>query len=43
MWRSVASNAANFLIVALFLMAGIIIWGKAQYTSPGPAAQAFCL
>jgi len=43
MWRSVASNAANFLMVALFLMAGIIIWGKAQYTSPGPAAQAFCL
>jgi len=43
MWRSVASNAITFLIVALFLMGGVILWGRAQYSEPGPLAEAICL
>lgn len=43
MWRSIASNAVTFLVVALFLVGGIIMWGRGQYEAPGPLAQAICL
>ena len=43
MWRSIASNAITFLIVALFLAGGIILWGRGQYEAPGPLAQAICV
>ena len=43
MWRHIASNAVTFLIVALFLGAGVIIWGQAQYVAQGPLDQAICL
>lgn len=43
MWRHVASNAVTMLIVALFLLGGLIVWGKAQYEGPGPLAEAICL
>ena len=43
MWRSIASNAITFLIVALFLAGGVILWGRAQYEAPGPLAQAICV
>ncbi|UWR24945.1 endolytic transglycosylase MltG [Sulfitobacter sp. S223] len=43
MWRHVAANAITFLMVALFLTGGVIIWGKAQYDAPGPLTQAVCL
>lgn len=43
MWRSIASNAVTFLIVGLFLLGGVILWGRAQYDGPGPLAQAMCL
>lgn len=43
MWRSIASNAVTFLIVALFLMGGVIMWGRGQYEGPGPLAEAICL
>ena len=43
MWRSVASNALTFLIVALFVAGGVILWGRAQYESPGPLTQAICV
>ncbi len=43
MWRSIASNAVTFLIVALFLAGGVIVWGRAQYEGAGPLAQAICL
>lgn len=43
MWRSIASNAVTFLIVALFLMGGVIMWGRGQYEGPGPLADAICL
>ena len=43
MWRSVASNGLTFLIVGLFLVGGVILWGRGQYSEPGPLAQAICL
>lgn len=43
MWRSVASNALTFLIVALFLVGGVILWGRGQYENPGPLTDAICL
>ncbi|PJE26984.1 UPF0755 protein [Pseudooceanicola antarcticus] len=43
MWRSIASNAFTLLIVATFLLAGAVVWGKRQYAEPGPLAEAICL
>ncbi|MEP5154689.1 endolytic transglycosylase MltG [Planktotalea sp.] len=43
MWRHIASNAVTFLIVALFLLAGVILWGQGQYRNAGPLEQAICL
>ena len=42
MWRSVASNAMTFLIVALFVLGGVILWGRSQYEGPGPLTDAIC-
>lgn len=43
MWRHIASNALSIFVVLLVLLAGLIAWGRAQYTEPGPLAQAICL
>lgn len=43
MWRHVAANAITFLMVGLFLVGGLIIWGKSQYHTPGPLSQAVCV
>ncbi len=43
MWRSLASNMLTFLVVALFLAAGVVLWGQAQYRAEGPLEQAICL
>ncbi|UOA23138.1 Endolytic murein transglycosylase [Sulfitobacter pontiacus] len=43
MWRHIASNAVTFLILGLFLLGGIILWGRGQYDAPGPLSQAICL
>jgi UPF0755 protein len=43
MWRHVAANALTFLVVGLFLLGGVIMWGKAQYDAPGPLTQAVCV
>ena len=43
MWRSVASNALTLFIALLVAVAGVIGWGKAQFASPGPLAEAICL
>ncbi|WP_299739283.1 endolytic transglycosylase MltG [uncultured Roseobacter sp.] len=43
MWRHIASNAVTMLIVLLFLMGGVILWGKGQYDAAGPLEQAICL
>ena len=43
MWRSIASNAMTFLIVALFVLGGVILWGRGEYANEGPLTQAICL
>jgi UPF0755 protein len=43
MWRHVAANAITFLMVALFLAGGVILWGRAQYDQPGPLTEAVCV
>lgn len=43
MWRSLASNMLSVLIVALFLLGGVILWGQSQYTAQGPLETAICL
>ncbi|MEO0937014.1 MAG: endolytic transglycosylase MltG [Pseudomonadota bacterium] len=43
MWRSIASNALTFLVVALFVLGGVILWGRGQYENTGPLAEAICL
>ncbi len=43
MWRSLASNMITILAVALFLLAGMILWGKKQYVAEGPLEAAICL
>lgn len=43
MWRSLASNMLTVLVVLLFLLGGLILWGKSQYTSLGPLETAICL
>lgn len=43
MWRHVAANGLTFLIVALFLVAGVIAWGTQQYRNPGPLAAGICV
>jgi UPF0755 protein len=43
MWRNIASSAVTFMVVALFLVGGVIAWGKSQYTVEGPLDQAICL
>lgn len=43
MWRHVAANAMTFLMVAMFLAGGFIMWGKSQYDAPGPLTEAACV
>lgn len=43
MWRAIASNALTILVVGLFLMGGLILWGQTQYKAQGPLETAICL
>ena len=43
MWRAVASNAVTLFVVILFLVGGVILWGRGQYEAAGPLADAICL
>ncbi|KIC44056.1 MAG: endolytic transglycosylase MltG [Ruegeria sp.] len=43
MWRALASNMLTILVVGLFLMGGLILWGQSQYKSDGPLETAICL
>ena len=43
MWRALASNALTILVVGLFLMGGLILWGQSQYKADGPLETAMCL
>jgi UPF0755 protein len=42
MWRHLASNMISIVMVALFLLGGLILWGQGQYRSAGPLEQAIC-
>lgn len=43
MWRALASNMLTIMALVLFLMAGVILWGKSQYSAEGPLDAAICL
>ena len=43
MWRHIASNAITLLIVIVFLLGGVILWGQSQYRAEGPLEAAICL
>ncbi len=43
MWRSVASNALTLFIVVLVVAAGVLAWGRQQFTGPGPLVQPVCV
>lgn len=43
MWRSIASNALTLFVLLLLAAGGAIIWGKEQYSRPGPLAEPICL
>jgi len=43
MWRSIASNGFNLLILLALLIGALAVWGKAQYYNAGPLGNAICL
>ncbi|WP_170770500.1 endolytic transglycosylase MltG [Ruegeria lacuscaerulensis] len=43
MWRALASNMLTVLVVGLFLMGGLILWGQSRYKNAGPLETAICL
>ncbi len=43
MWRHVASNGLTFLVVGLFLLGGVVLWGQGQYRTEGPLEQTICV
>ena len=43
MWRSIASNALSFFVVAIFLAGGVLLWSQKEFSAPGPLTQAICL
>lgn len=43
MWRHIVSNVLTLLVVAIFLLGGVILWGQSQYNAAGPHADAICL
>jgi UPF0755 protein len=43
MWRHIASNFLTLLVVAVFLLGGVILWGQSQYTAEGPHGDPICL
>ncbi len=43
MWRNIASSALSFLVVVVFLLGGVILWGQRTYTAEGPADAPICL
>lgn len=43
MWRHIASNFLTLLVVIMFLLGSVILWGKSQYTAEGPHDEAVCL
>ncbi|MDF1668878.1 MAG: endolytic transglycosylase MltG [Roseovarius sp.] len=43
MWRNITSNVLTFLVVAVFLMGGMILWGQSEYSATGPLDEQICL
>lgn len=43
MWRSIASNALSFFVVAIFLAGGVLLWAQQEYSAEGPLEAAICL
>lgn len=43
MWRALASNMLTFLVLSLFVLVGVILWGQSQFTAEGPLEEAICL
>ncbi len=43
MWRNIASNFLTLLVVIVFLLGGVILWGQNQYSSAGPLEEPICL
>ncbi|PZQ99753.1 MAG: endolytic transglycosylase MltG [Cereibacter sphaeroides] len=43
MWRSLASNALTLFVVVLALAAGILAWGRQEFTGSGPLDDAVCI
>ncbi|RKF14782.1 endolytic transglycosylase MltG [Roseovarius spongiae] len=43
MWRNIASNALTFLVVIIFLLGGVILWGQNSYNAVGPLDEQICL
>ena len=42
-WRNLASNMLSLLVLLLAVAAGVIAWGRHEFTGPGPSAQAICV
>lgn len=43
MWKHVVANFLTVAILGLLALAAVIGWGRAQYSGPGPLAEAICL
>ncbi|MCR9147748.1 MAG: endolytic transglycosylase MltG [Rhodobacteraceae bacterium] len=43
MWRNIASNFLTFLVLIVFLLGGVILWGQNEYAAQGPLDEAICL
>lgn len=43
MWRAIASNFLTLAIVGLMAVAGVIAWGKREYSAEGPLDAAICV
>lgn len=43
MWRALVANLLTLAIVGLVVAAGVIAWGRAQFTGPGPLTEAVCV
>ncbi|MFT4151353.1 MAG: endolytic transglycosylase MltG [Paracoccaceae bacterium] len=42
MWRAIASNALTLFIILFVVVAGLLAWGRQQFSGPGPLADAIC-
>ncbi|SEK48639.1 UPF0755 protein [Roseovarius nanhaiticus] len=43
MWRNITSSALSFLVVVVFLLGGVIVWGQNTYKAEGPSDAPICL